>query len=140
MHNSGTKANAWLRRFLLHPKQPHRQFGRLVCLIAICDFELSLLSLSRVTAHADEMVRNESSLISAHGRRIFEYEVPELARLVERWKGLRTHELDEASLWNKNVKDWKTSEEGSGSYVNCKMSENSMIPPTSRFVGNHMSL
>ena len=95
---SGADADAWLDDFL-NVKSPQHRFGRLICLIAILDFELSPLSLSRMQASAEIMAHAESQIAAKHGRHMLENAVPALRMLVDLWRDLRTHELDEASLW-----------------------------------------
>jgi hypothetical protein len=99
MLDSGDKADAWLQSFLVKPERPEQQFGRLICLIAVLDFELSPFALARVAAEADQMSRDEDEVVAAHGRQTLEHAIPELRQLVDQWKDLRKHELDEASLW-----------------------------------------
>jgi hypothetical protein len=96
--SSADEADLWLERFL-GVKDEGQQFGRLICLIAILDFELSPLALSRLKARAQHMLTSQKETVIRAGRHILDQAIPELKSLVDAWQDLRKHELDEASLW-----------------------------------------
>jgi hypothetical protein len=96
---SPTEADAWLDELLADSKKPLRQFGRLIHLIAIVDFELSPFALSRAEVDARSMMQSADEFVSSRGRRKLHELIPALKEMVDSWKDVRMHELDEASLW-----------------------------------------
>jgi hypothetical protein len=96
---SATEADAWLDELLDDSKEPLRQFGRVIHLIAILDFELSSFALARKQMDAEALTRSSDEFITEMGRRMLHDTIPELNEFVGAWKDVRMHELDEAALW-----------------------------------------
>jgi hypothetical protein len=96
---TATDADAWLQQFLNRPNRPRVRAAHLIYLIAILDFELSPFAFSRMEARAHWMSESEKDFIADQGRKMLQDIVPRLSGMVDVWKDVRTHELDEASLW-----------------------------------------
>ena len=64
--SSADEADLWLERFL-GVKDECQQFGRLICLIAILDFELSPRALSRLEARAQHMLTSQKEAVIRAG-------------------------------------------------------------------------
>ena len=92
---SVAEVSAWLQN-LLFPTVPLHRFGRLITLIAILDFELSPLALARLRAQAESMASRPNLATAAQK---LDNVIPEVGQMIEKWRDLREHELDDASLW-----------------------------------------
>jgi hypothetical protein len=71
----------------------------LLQVIAILDFQLSPLSVSRTEARAQHMLESDNQWIVDRGREMLQATVPRLKNMASAWSDVRMHELDEASLW-----------------------------------------
>jgi hypothetical protein len=96
---SGDEALDWVSGFLAVNHRPLQKFTRLICLIAIIDFELSPQALARVTAEGRRLSENTADWVADQGRRMLQDTVPRMDRMIAKWADLRAHELDEAALW-----------------------------------------
>ena len=97
---SGSEAASWFARHLANATHAEQRFGKLVCLIAIIDFELSPFALGRFAARAEHMTLSESEWIANQGREMLRDRLPRLKAVSDAWRDVRLHELDEASLWD----------------------------------------
>lgn len=100
---SGEDGQTWIDQFLSSAAHQHQQFGKVIQLLGILDFELSPFDISRRQARAQHMIDGphegpEQNFIIEAGRHMLTV-IPRLERLSARWQELRQNELDQAALW-----------------------------------------
>lgn len=101
------EADAWLKIFLDPAAESRaiRHFAKVLCLVAILDFELSPYALGRLIAMHEHIIEQELRSAESDGRladmsrRTLRDTIPQLKTIGDGWRDVRTHELDEASLW-----------------------------------------
>jgi hypothetical protein len=100
-------ADQWLQNFLDLTTETAaiRHFAKTLWLIAILDFELSPFALGRLMVTNQHIIEqgersnDPDSLLARTSRRVLHDRVPLWKTFGENWRDVRTHELDEASLW-----------------------------------------
>jgi hypothetical protein len=102
-----SEANSWLNAFLesADDERALRHFAKVLCFVAILDFELSPYALGRLVAMHERLIERDfkspdsDGRIAEMSRRTLRDTVPQLKKIVDDWRDVRDHELDEATLW-----------------------------------------
>lgn len=95
----GVEADRWVGRIFRDCRRMEQRFGKLVHVVAVLDFQLSPLALHRMAREAERMIRAGTTWDVQQGTFMLRERVPRLRRMIDAWRDLRLHELDDAALW-----------------------------------------